>query len=79
MASITFNYDPANPENVEVDIEISQKDELDSSRLIEILATGVNSVVVGCWDDNDEREQVALSVAKMLLIANDERKGGDDE
>lgn len=79
MARITFEYDPANPANVEVDLEISKEDELDASTLIEILSTGVNSVVVSCWDDNDDREQAALSVAKMLLIANDERKGVDDE
>lgn len=79
MARITFEYDPANPANVEVDIDISQKDELDSSRLIEILATGVNSVVVSCWDTNDDREQVTLNVAKILLLANDKRKGEDDE
>lgn len=79
MARIVFEYDPAKPENVEVELDISQKDELDSARLIEILATGVNSVVVSCWDDNDEREQVTLNVAKILLIANDERKGVDDE
>lgn len=79
MARITFEYDPANPENVEVDLDISQKDELDSARLIEILATGVDSVAVSCWETNKERELATLNVAKLLLIANEERKGEDDE
>ena len=79
MASITFNYDPDNPDNVDVDIAISKDDRLDSATLIEFLATGANSVVVGCWDTNEERELASLSVAKLLLLANDERRGEDYE
>lgn len=79
MARIVFEYDPAKPENVEVELDITEADNLNSPRLAEILATGVDSVVVSCWDTNDEREQIAFNVAKMLLVANDERKGEDDE
>lgn len=79
MARITFEYDPAEPDNVEVELDITEKDNLDSPRLAEILATGVNSVVISCWDTNDEREQIVLNVAKLLLLANDKRKGDDDE
>lgn len=79
MTRITFEYDPANPDNVGVDLDISQEDDLDSSKMAVILATGVNSVVVSCWDANKDREKIILSVAKILLLANDERKGDDDE
>lgn len=79
MTRITFEYDPANPDNVGVDLDISQEDDLDSSKMAVILATGVNSVVVSCWDANNDREKIILSVAKILLLANDERKGDDDE
>lgn len=79
MASITFNYDLANPDDVGVELDISDEETLSSATLIEILATGVDGVVVSCWDSNDDREQVVLGVAKLLLIANDERKGNDDE
>ena len=79
MASITFEYDPANPDNVEVDIDIAEDEIFDSATLIEILATGVDAVVVTCWDTGRDREQVVLNVAKLLLLANDERKGDDDE
>lgn len=79
MARITFEYDPANPDNVGVDLDISQEDDLDASKLAEILACGVNSVIVSCWDANNDREKIVLRVAKILLLANDERKGDDDE
>lgn len=79
MARITFNYDPDKPDGVEVELDITEEEAFDAVTLIEILATGVDGVVVSCWDDNDDREQAALRVAKMLLIANDERKGHDDE
>lgn len=79
MARITFNYDPDKPDGVEVELDITEEEPFDAVTLIEILATGVDGVVVSCWDDNDDREQAALRVAKMLLIANDERKGHDDE
>lgn len=81
MARITFEYDLDEPGNVGIDFDLGLADEetFDAATLIEILATGVDGVVVSCWDDNDEREQVVLHVAKMLLIANDERKGVDDE
>ena len=81
MARITFEYDPADPGNVGIDFDLGLADEetFDAATLIEILATGVDGVVVSCWEDNNEREQVVLNVAKMLLIANDERKGVDDE
>lgn len=79
MARITFNYDPADPDNVEVEFDITEEDNLDPAKLAEILATGVDSVVASCWDDNDDREQMALRVAKILLLAIDKRKGDDDE
>lgn len=79
MARITFNYDPAIPEDIGVEIDIPDEETFSAATLVEILATGVDGVVVTCWEDNDEREQVVLNVAKMLLIANDERKGVDDE
>lgn len=79
MARITFDYDPSEPDDVSVEVDLDEKDDLDSTKLTEILATGVNSVVTTCWDTNDDREEVALRVAKMLLLANDERRSGDDE
>ena len=81
MARITFNYDPDEPGNVGIDFDLGLADEetFDAATLIEILATGVDGVIVGCWDDNDEREQVVLNVAKMLLLANAARRGNDDE
>lgn len=81
MARITFNYDLDEPGNVGIDFDLGLADEetFDAATLIEILATGVDGVIVGCWDDNDEREQVVLNVAKMLLLANDARRGNDDE
>ena len=79
MAYITFEYDTANPAGVEVGIDISQEDDLDGSKLAEILACGVDSVIVSCWDTNEDREQIVLRVAKLLLLANDKRKGDDDE
>lgn len=79
MARITFEYDPAEPGNVEVDIDIAKEEILESSTLVEILATGVDAVVVTCWDTDRDREQVVLGLAKLLLVANDERKGNDDE
>ena len=79
MASIIFNYDPANPDNIGVELDIAEDETLSATTIIEVLATGVDGVVVTCWDDNDDREQAMLGVAKLLLIANDERKGGDDE
>lgn len=79
MARITFNYDPASPGDIGVDIDIAEDEILDSSTLVEILATGVDAVVVTCWNTDRDREQVVLNVAKLLLIANDERKGIDNE
>lgn len=79
MASITFNYNLANPDDVGVELDIAEDETLSAATIIEILATGVDGVVVTCWEDNDDREQAALGVAKLLLIANDERKGHDDE
>lgn len=79
MASITFNYDPANPDDVSVEVDLDEKDDLDSTKLTEILATGVDAVVVTCWDTDRDREEVALRVAKMLLLANDARRSDDDE
>lgn len=78
MARITFEYDPDSPDNIEVDIDISDEEILDSATLIEILATGVDSVAVSCWETNDDREQATLNVAKLLLLANDARRGNDD-
>lgn len=79
MASITFNYDQASPEDVGVELDIAEGETLSASTLIEVLATGVDGVVVTCWETNDERELAFLKVAQMLLIANDERKGGNNE
>lgn len=79
MARITFEYDPDSPDNIEVDIDISDEEILDAATLIEILATGVDSVAVSCWETNDDREQATLNVAKLLLLANDARRGDDDE
>lgn len=79
MARIAFNYDPANPGDIGVDIDIAEDEILDASTLVEILATGVDAVVVTCWDTDRDREQAILNVAKMLLIANDARRGEDDE
>lgn len=80
MARIAFEYDLDEPGNVGIDFDLGLADEetFDAATLIEILATGVDGVIVGCWDDNDEREQVVLNVAKMLLLANDARRGNDD-
>lgn len=78
MARITFEYDPDSPDNIEVDIDISDEEILDAATLIEILATGVDSVAVSCWETNDDREQATLNVAKLLLLANDARRGDDD-
>ena len=81
MARITFEYDPAEPGNVGIDFDLGLADEetFDSVTLIEILATGVDGVIDSCWEDNDDREQVALGVAKMLLLANDARRNDDNE
>lgn len=79
MARITFEYDPDSPDNIEVDIDISDEEILDAATLIEILATGVDSVAVSCWETNDDREQATLNVAKLLLLANDARRSDDDE
>lgn len=81
MARITFEYDPADPGNVGVDFDLDIADEetFDAETLVEILATGVDGVVVSCWEDNDEREHVILGVAKLLLLANDARRSDDDE
>lgn len=79
MARITFEYDPDKPDNIEVDLDIADEEILDSATLIEILATGVDSVAVSCWETNGERELATLNVAKLLLLANDARRGDDDE
>lgn len=81
MARITFEYDPADPGNVGVDFDLDIADEetFDAETLVEILATGVDGVVVSCWEDNDEREHVILGVAKLLLLANDARRNDDNE
>ena len=79
MARIVFEYDPAEPGDIEVELDISEEDKLDATKLAEILAAGVNSVIISSWDTNEDREQVGLLVAKLLLVAIDKRRGYDDE
>lgn len=79
MARIVFVYNPAEPGDVGVGLDISEEDKLDSTKLAEILAAGVNSVIISSWDTNKDREQVGLLVAKLLLVAIDKRRGDDDE
>ena len=79
MARITFEYDPAEPGDIGVELDISEEDKLDATKLAEILAAGVNSVIISSWDTNEDREQVGLLVAKLLLVAIDKRRGYDDE
>lgn len=79
MARIVFEYDPAEPGDIGVELDISEEDKLDATKLAEILAAGVNSVIISSWDTNEDREQVGLLVAKLLLVAIDKRRGYDDE